>query len=63
MAERLMKYYAVVEKEGGFSAKVKLATMTKLPSTRAAVAPDSPENIDAFRKAYEAILGKAAPSL
>lgn len=61
MAETLMRYYSLVEKEGGLAAKIKLAVETKLPSAMAAVAPDSPQNIDMFRRVYTQITGKRAP--
>jgi hypothetical protein len=61
MAEKLMKYYAYVGQEAGMGAKIKLATATKIPSTKAAMEPDSPENISAFRTAIEEITGKPAP--
>jgi hypothetical protein len=61
MAQKLMMYYAMIEKEGGLGAKIKLATQTRIPSVKAATAPDSPENIDAFRNAYARITGKPAP--
>jgi hypothetical protein len=62
MAERLMKYYAYIGQEQGMAAKIKLATATKIPSTKAAMAPDSPENIKVFKEAVEQLTGKPAPS-
>ena len=61
MAEKLIKYYAYVGQEMGMGAKIKLATATKIPSTTAARAPDSPENLQVFRQAVEQITGKPAP--
>lgn len=61
MAEKLIKYYAYVGKEHGMGAKIKLATATKVPSTTAATAPDSPENLKLFRDAVEKITGQPAP--
>ena len=62
MAERLMKYYAYIGQEQGMGAKIKLATATKIPSTKAAMVPDSPENIKVFKDAVEQLTGKPAPN-
>jgi len=61
MAEKLIKYYAYVGQEKGLGAKIELATITKIPSTTAATAPDSPENLKLFQEAVEKITGKPAP--
>lgn len=61
MAERLIKYYAYLGQEKGLGAKIELATATKIPSTKAATTPDSPENLEMFRAAVEKITGKPAP--
>ncbi len=62
MAEILLKYYKHVSDINGMSAKMKLAAKTKIPSTRAAIEPDSPQNIQAFKEAVEEITGKPAPT-
>jgi hypothetical protein len=51
MGERLMKYYSEAEALGGLKAKMRLAVLTLLPTTKAEVEPDSPENIAKFEKA------------
>jgi len=61
MAEKLMKYYEYVGQEKGLVAKIELASATRIPSTSAPTAPDSPENLKLFRKAVEEITGKPAP--
>lgn len=63
MAERLIRYYKYVTDEGGMPAKLLLAQETLMPSAKAAVEPDSPENIQLFRRAVEKITKKAAPVL
>jgi hypothetical protein len=63
MAERLLSYYKYVAETSGMAAKVKLATQTKIPSTKAALEPDSEANIQLFRDAVKAITGKEAPRL
>lgn len=63
MGAKLMPYYALIEKEGGLAAKVKLATATKIPSIRAATEPDSDANLALFRKAFQEVAGKPAPHL
>ena len=61
MAERLIKYYEYIGEEKGLGAKIELAGATKIPSTSAGTAPDSPENLKIFRAAVEKITGKPAP--
>ena len=62
MGEVLLKYYKHVTDEMGMNGKVKLAMETKIPSTQAAMTPDSPENINMFKAAVQKITGKAAPT-
>jgi hypothetical protein len=62
VADRLMKYYQYVSEEAGLSGKVKLAQMTKIPSTRAAMEPDTQDVIQRFQAAVKEITGKAAPA-
>ena len=61
MAEKLIKYYKYIREKAGFEGKIDLATTTKIPSTRAALEPDSPDNIEMFKKAIEKITGEEAP--
>lgn len=61
MAEILLKYYNYIRVTAGFEGKIDLATSTKIPSTRAAIEPDSPENIQLFKSAVEKITGQSAP--
>ncbi len=63
MAEKLILYYKYIREIAGFDGKIDLATTTKIPSTRAAIEPDSEENIRKFKKAIEKITGKEAPKL
>ncbi len=63
MGERLMRYYKYIQDELGVQGKVKLATASKLPSTLAATAPDSEENLNLIRSAVQEITGKPAPML
>jgi len=61
MADTLMKYYQYVAEEAGYIGKLKLAQLTKLPLTRAAMEPDKPETIEAFKKALAIVTGKQPP--
>jgi len=61
MAEKLLRYYAYVGQEKGLGAKIELATATKIPSTTAATAPDSPANLSLFKEAVARITGGPAP--
>jgi len=62
MAEKMLKYYKHVGNINGLAGKMKLAQITKIPSTKAAMAPDSPQNIAAFKKAVQEVTGKPTPS-
>ena len=61
MAEKLIQYYKYIREVAGYEGKIDLATSTKIPSTRAAMEPDSDENIALFREAISKITGKDAP--
>jgi len=63
MAERLIQYYKYIREVAGYEGKIDLATTTKIPSTKAAIEPDSDENIKMFKEAVEKITGKTAPDL
>jgi hypothetical protein len=62
MAEKLLMYYKYMGEEVGAVGKVKLAQETKVPSTRAALEPDTPELIQQFREAVMKLTGKPAPN-
>jgi hypothetical protein len=62
MAEKLMKYYKYASDEVGLQGRMKLAQLTKTPSTKAAIDPDSPETIQKFMDAIAEITGKPAPN-
>jgi len=62
MAEQLVQFYQRMEQAAGLQGKTKLAIETKIPATRAALAPDSAENIALFRAAYEKIVGTEKPT-
>ncbi len=63
MAERLLKYYKYVGDKAGLPGKMQLARVTKIPSTQAAMEPDSPETLRRFREAVAQITGAPAPDL
>ncbi len=58
MGLKLIKIYEAIGAKGGLGAKIELAVKTKIPSTQAAIAEDSKENIDNFKKAYKEITGE-----
>jgi len=62
MANILMKYYQYVAEQSGALGKMKLAMATKVPSTKAALEPDTAETIRIFQEAIKEITGKPAPS-
>lgn len=61
MADKLLQYYKYIGEELGISGKIQLATVTKIPSVRAASVPDSAENLEIFRRAVASLTGKPAP--
>jgi hypothetical protein len=61
MGERLIRYYKHMADEMGLAARLVLARKTGIPSAKAALEPDSPENLKKFRDAIELITGKPAP--
>ena len=58
MGARLASFYEQAESVGGLEAKIRMAILTRVPSTRAHVESDSPENIARFEGArmFEAYL-------
>ena len=63
MAEKLMPYYQYLTEQAGFQGKMQLAIATKIPATRAALAPDSAANVTLFQEEVAKITGKPAPLL
>lgn len=63
MAERLLQYYNYVNKKRGLLGKIELAKLTKIPSVKASLEPDSPELIALFKKGVAKITGEPAPDL
>jgi hypothetical protein len=63
MGQKLVKLYEFAEKTGGAMARMRVAMLTGVPSTKAADAPDSPENLDKFKAAIKEATGQDAPSV
>ena len=61
MGERLVQCYKYIADEMGHEGKTLLARETKIPITRAALEPDSDENIRTFESAIEKLTGKPSP--
>ncbi|RPI79581.1 MAG: hypothetical protein EHM45_02295 [Desulfobacteraceae bacterium] len=61
MGEKLVRYYKFVEDKKGMEGRIKLAQETKVPSVKAATAPDSPETIKVFREAIKKLTGEEPP--
>jgi PAS domain-containing protein len=55
MGARLAAYYAEAEGLFGLDGKIQLAMLTRIPSTRALVEPDSPDNVHKFEGAIGAL--------
>jgi hypothetical protein len=63
MAEKLLRLYKFVQDSAGPHAKVQVAMASKMPSSRAALEPDTPENIRSLSAAIKSVLGKDPPSV
>ena len=61
MGIKLMQYYKYMSDKQGLKGKMQLATETNIPSTKAALAPDSRDNIEIFKEAVEKLTGQPAP--
>lgn len=59
MGDRLASFYEQAESVGGLDAKIRLALLTRIPSTRALVEPDSPQNLTKFETALTEIRREA----
>jgi len=60
MGQKLVKFYELLQAEGGIQSRMRLAMMTNIPSPKAMTEPDSPENIAKFKVAFKGITGKDA---
>ena len=56
MGVKLLKYYEFAKQKGGFEAQMRLAMKTGISAKKAENVPDSPENIQKFKKALKEIL-------
>ena len=63
MGEKLLKYYRYVYEMNGTAGKTQLAMETKMPAVKAAIQPDSPQNLQIFQKAVAKITGLEAPQV
>jgi hypothetical protein len=63
MAEKLLRLYKFVQDNAGPQAKVQVAMAAKLPSSRAAMEPDTPEAIRSLSAAIKSVLGKDPPAV
>jgi len=55
MAQKLLSFYDEANNLGGIKAKMRLAVLTAISSTKAATEPDSSENVAKFDKAMQEI--------
>jgi hypothetical protein len=56
MGAELVRFYDQCKIQGGLSAQLRLATLTRLAGTKALEAPDSPENLKIFEAAYAEVM-------
>jgi hypothetical protein len=62
MGEKLLKLYKYMDEKAGLEGKMKLAVETKIPTIKASMEPDSPENIARFEAAILKITGSPPPA-
>jgi len=55
MGQKLIAYYEKAKVMGGAKASIRLAVITKIPSSVAVTQPDSPANIALFENAMKEI--------
>ena len=55
MGAQLLEFYEEARQLGGYKAQMRLAMLTLMAAPKAAEAPDSPENLEKFRKSLELI--------
>jgi hypothetical protein len=55
VGQRLVDFYAEAAKQAGLQGKIKLALITRISSVNAMTEPDSPANVELFRKALEEV--------
>ena len=58
MGEELVKIFEIVERFGGYDARIKLAEKTGFSKVKASEIEDTPENVEAFKRLASQILGK-----
>jgi len=61
MGQILTKCYEFVKQNGGVAAQMRVAMKTCISSDKAAITPDSPDNIAKFKAAIKEVTGKDAP--
>jgi hypothetical protein len=62
MGEKLLRFYKYVDEKAGLEGKMKLAVETKIPTIKASIEPDSPENLARFAAAILKITGAPPPA-
>lgn len=62
MGSRIAAFYSEAEAIAGLDGKIQLAMLTRIPSTRALIEPDSPQNLARFEGAIQAIRRSITPS-
>lgn len=55
MGEELLRFYEDAKAIGGLEAQIKLAMITKMSSSKAKIAEDTPANIKLFKDALQKI--------
>jgi hypothetical protein len=61
MGARIAGFYAEAESIAGLDGKIQLAMLTRIPSTRALVEPDSPQNVARFESAIQHLRRISSP--
>lgn len=63
MGQQLKKLFEQLQQEHGMIERMRVSMQCNIPSAMAEDHPDSPENLEKFRAAYRAVIGKDAPAV
>lgn len=61
MAEKMVKYYELIEAKAGVQGKMRMIMLTGVAAFIAKTVPETPDAIAKFQKAFREITGQDAP--
>lgn len=63
MAEKLVKYYELIEKKAGIQGQMRMIMLTGVAAFIAKNVPDAPQTLARFQQAFKEITGQDAPPI